>query len=203
MKKLFKTAALLTLLVTMFAGCVGDSELPKINTPFYKANFDPTEVQNNTVLDLAGWTNFCEAGTVKWYERIYQNDGYAQFNPYNSGNASSISWLITPAVNLAAHRDAKLSFQSATNFVSSVDNKIEVFISKDYDGADVMGATWTKLNARVADNTTNGYTFIPSGEIDLSAYNDQTIHIGFRAIGNSSTLTGLFQVDKINVYTSN
>ena len=94
MKKMFKSAILFTLLGTMFTGCVGDSGLPKINTPFYKANFDPTEVQNNTVLDLTGWTNFCEFGTVKWYERIYQNDGYAQFNPYNSGNASSIAWLI-------------------------------------------------------------------------------------------------------------
>jgi hypothetical protein len=203
MKKMFKTAALLTLLVTMFASCVGDPGLPKINTPFYKANFNPDEIQHNTVLDLAGWTNFSEFGTVKWYERIYQNDGYAQFNPYGSGNASSVGWLITPAVDLAAHKNAKLSFQSATNFVSSADNKLEVYVSSDYNGADVLGATWTKLSAKVADNTTNGYVFIPSGEIDLSAYNNQTIHIAFKVTGNSTTLAGLFQVDKINVYTSN
>ena len=30
-----------------------------------------------------------------------------------------------------------------------------------------------------------------------------TSHIAFRAIGNSSTLTGLFQVDKVIVYSLN
>ena len=81
-------------------------------------------------------------------------------------------------------------------------NKLEVFISSDFDGTNVLSATWTRLDAVVADNTTNGYTYIPSGEIDLSAYTG-TIHLAFKATGNGSSLDGLFQVDKIKIYSSN
>jgi hypothetical protein len=65
-----------------------------------------------------------------------------------------------------------------------------------------LAATWTELDAVVADNTTNNYTYIPSGEIDLSDYAG-TVHFAFKVTGNGSTLDGLFQVDKIKVYSNN
>jgi hypothetical protein len=65
-----------------------------------------------------------------------------------------------------------------------------------------LGATWTPLSAVVANNTTNGYIYIPSGDIDLSAYSG-TIHIAFKVTGNGTTLDGLFQVDKVKISSLN
>ncbi|MBK8601510.1 MAG: hypothetical protein IPN80_14005 [Flavobacterium sp.] len=72
-----------------------------------------------------------------------------------------------------------------------------------YDGTNVTAVTWTKINAIVADNTTNNYTYIPSNLINMSEYIGKKINIAFKVTGNTSTLAGLFQVDKVKVYSLN
>lgn len=200
MKKILKKTLLLSFSVVLLTGCVNDDEtaIPSLKVPFFSENFN--EIDFNQVLDYENWTNFAEAGTKFWIEREFDDDGYAQFSSFMSGNASNIGWLISPSIDLTGLDNVKVSFQSASNFVSSANNKLEVFVSTDYDGTNVLAATWTKLDAVVADNTTNDYTYVPSGEIDLSNYTGQ-IHIAFKVTG-SNTLSGLFQVDKLNVYTS-
>jgi Domain of unknown function (DUF5017) len=200
MKNILKTGLLLSFSLALLTSCVNDDEtaIPSLKIPFYTENFD--EVDFNEVLDYENWTNFAEAGTKFWIEREFNDDGYAQFSSFQSGNSSNIGWLISPPIDLTDKIDVKMSFQSASNFVENSANKLEVFVSSNYDGTNVLGATWTKMNANVADETTNDYLYVPSGEIDLSAYTSQ-IHIAFKATG-SNTLSGLFQVDKLNVYTS-
>ncbi|CAM3672666.1 hypothetical protein FSS13T_26270 [Flavobacterium saliperosum S13] len=203
MKKIFlKPIFILSLSAGLFTGCVNEDEfdIPTIRPVIFTEDFN--EVDFNQVLDYEGWTNFAEAGTKKWIERDFNNDGYAQFSSFGSGEASNIGWLISPAINMDANEGEILSFQSASNFVDNANNKLEVFVSSDYDGTNVLTATWVPLNATVADNTTNNYTYIPSGNIDLSTYTG-TLHIAFKVTGNGSTLDGLFQVDKIKVYSLN
>jgi hypothetical protein len=168
----------------------------------FSEDFPEAEINYNATFDFEGWTNFAETGTKLWIERDFNNDGYIQFSPFGSGQASNIGWAITPAITIGPDANAVLSFSSASNFVDNPDNKLEVFISTNYDGTNVLAATWTQLDAVVADNTTNNYTYIPSGEIDLSAYSG-TVHIAFKVTGNGSTLDGLFQVDKVKVYSNN
>ena len=95
-----------------------------------------------------------------------------------------------------------LNFESASNFVTNAANKLEVLISTDFSGdeADIATATWTVLDAELADNTTNNYTYVPSSNIDLSAFTGM-VHIAFKVTGNGNDQTGLFQVDKIKVLT--
>lgn len=200
--KFLKTALLATLFLGVATSCVNDDdfEIPKLRPVIYSEDFN--EIDYNMNFDYADWTNFAEAGTKLWIEREYQDDGYIQFSSYNSGEASNIGWAISPAIDMDAFTGEVLSFQSATNFVDNPANKLEVFVSSDYDGTNVLAATWTQLDAVVADETTNGYTYIPSGNIDLSSYTG-TLHIAFKVTGNGSTLDGLFQVDKIKIYSSN
>lgn len=200
--KFLKTALLATLFLGVATSCVNDDdfEIPKLRPVIYSEDFN--EIDYNMNFDYADWTNFAEAGTKLWIEREYQDDGYIQFRSYNSGEASNIGWAISPAIDMDAFTGEVLSFQSATNFVDNPANKLEVFVSSDYDGTNVLAATWTQLDAVVADETTNGYTYIPSGNIDLSSYTG-TLHIAFKVTGNGSTLDGLFQVDKIKIYSSN
>lgn len=202
MKNLFiKPIFILTLTAGLFASCTKEDEydIPPVKPLLFSETFPETEINNNQTFDFEGWTNFAETGTKLWTERVFSGDGYIQFNPYGSGQASNIGWAITPAINLDSTENEVLTFSSASNFVDNVDNKLEVFVSSDFDGTNVLAATWTKLNAVVADQTTNNYTYIPSGKIDLSSYSGD-IHIAFKVTGNGTTLDGLFQVDNVNVY---
>jgi len=207
MKNIFIKPIFLSILsIGLFTSCVNDDEfaIPKIVPVYFSEEFD--DIDFNQDFDYEGWTNFAEAGSKVWIERDFtsngETEGYVQFSSFQSGEASNIGWLVTPAINIGSAGDAGLSFSSASNFVTSPDNKLEVFISSDYDGTDVLGATWIKLDAKVADSTTNKYTYIPSGLIDLSSYSGN-IHIAFKVTGNSTNLTGLFQVDKIKVFSLN
>lgn len=203
MKNLYKLC--LTLVASaMVLSCSEDAEIAPYKALIFSQGFSPDDpnFNFNGTFNFPGWTNYAETGTKVWTERDFNNDGYIQFNPFGSGQASNIGWAITPEIDLGTGENVVFSFSSATNFVDNADNKLEVLISSDFDGTNVLAATWTALEATVADQTTNGYVYIPSGEIDLSAYSG-TVHIAFRVIGNGTTLDGLFQVDKVKVYENN
>jgi hypothetical protein len=188
--------------VSIAVSCSDDTEIAPFKPLIFSEDFPEADINYNATFDFEGWTNFAETGTKLWIERDYNNDGYIQFSPFGSGQASNIGWAITPAITIAEGANAVFSFSSASNFVDNPGNKLEVFISTNYDGTNVLAATWTALDALVANNTTNNYTYIPSGEIDLSSYSG-TVHIAFKVTGNGSALDGLFQVDKIKVYSNN
>jgi hypothetical protein len=188
--------------VSIAVSCSDETEIAPFKPLIFSEDFPEPEIDYNATFDFEGWTNFAETGTKLWIERDFNNDGYIQFSPFGSSQASNIGWAITPAINISEGANAVLSFSSASNFVDNPDNKLEVFIATDYDGTNVLAATWVELEAVVANNTTNNYTYIPSGEIDLSSYSG-TVHIAFKVTGNGTTLDGLFQVDKVKVYSNN
>ncbi len=203
MKNLYKLC--LTIVASTFVfSCSDEAEIAPYKALVFSQGFSPDDVNfnYNGVFNFPGWINYAETGTRLWTERDFNDDGYIQFNPFGSGQASNIGWAITPPVDLGDADNVVLSFSSATNFVDNPANKLEVLISSDFDGTNVLAATWTILEATVANETTNGYVYIPSGEIDLSSYSG-TVHIAFRVTGNGTTLDGLFQVDKVKVYENN
>ena len=204
MKKLIiKSTFLFALFAGMLTSCVqnDDTALPEIRVPFYAEEF---EITPTTVLSLAGWTNFAEEGTVKWSARTFDNDGYAQFNTFGSPDVSNIAWLISPKIDISEHPTARFTFRSAQNFVSDDKNKLEVFVSTDYDGTNVLAATWEKIDAKVATKATTGYVYVNGGSLDLAKYQEAgAINVAFRASGSgtNTALDGLFQVDGLYVYT--
>lgn len=201
MKNIFKSfLAIVT--VSLAVSCSDDTDIAPFKPLIFSEDFPEPDINYNATFDFEGWTNFAETGTKLWIERDYNNDGYIQFSSFGSSQSSNIGWAITPEITISEDANAVLSFSSASNFVDNPANKLEVFISTDYDGTNVLAATWDELDAIVANNTTNNYTYIPSGEIDLSSYSG-TVHIAFKVTGNGTTLDGLFQVDKIKVYSNN
>lgn len=206
MKNILNKTILILATLLVFSSCVKDDDfsIPNLKIPFFQEEFQ--DVQHNTVLNLDDWTNYAQSGTTLWYERIFSGDGYAQFNPFGTSDASSIAWLITPAIDVTGKSDVNLSFQSAQNFVSDDANRVEAYVSENFDGTNVLTATWTLLDANFATKSTEGYLFVPSGEIDLSSYTSSgTIHIAFKAIGSGSnqSLDGLFQINNVYVYSNN
>lgn len=204
MKNIFKTILIIVATVGVFSSCVQDDdfEIPPFRPLIFSESFPEEDINFNANFDFPGWINFAEAGSKLWIERDFDGSGYIQFSSFQSNEASNIGWAITPGINLDATENEVLTFNSASNFVDNPANKLEVFISSDFDGTNVLSATWTQLDAVVADNTTNDYLYIPSGNIDISGYSG-TVYIAFKVTGNGSTLDGLFQVDDVKVFTNN
>lgn len=200
-----KITLLVITLVTL-TSCTKEEDvaIAPFTPAIFKESFSVDNINFNADFDFPGWVNFAQAGSKKWIERDFNNSGYIQFSSFGSGQASNIGWAITPAINMDESSNEVLNFNSASNFVTDPSNKLEVLVSTDFDGTNVLAATWTPLTAVVANETTNNYTYIPSGDIDLSSYNGN-IHLAFKVTGSgtNTNLDGLFQVDDIKVYSKN
>jgi len=159
----------------------------------FKENFESTSAGSIT---LAGWTNFSQIGTKDWYNGFFDSNRYAQFTPFGSGEASNIGWLITPDIDLATGNI--LTFRSKTRFYDAGYTPLEVLISTNYDGSDVLSATWTPLSASISATSD---LWVASGNISLSTYNSQTVHIAFRCTGSGTDTDkdAAMQIDDIKV----
>ncbi|MCK9168719.1 MAG: DUF5017 domain-containing protein, partial [Bacteroidales bacterium] len=74
---------------------------------------------------------------------------------------------------------------------------LEVFASTDFTGENFATATWTKLDARVASSTDPDNAWIPSGDIDLSAFTGN-VAIGFKYLGSDTESTSI-RIDNLAI----
>lgn len=213
MKNLIKLFVLSTAII--FTSCVNDDEtaLPTMKIPFFTERFQ--EVDPNTDLDFEGWTNFAEEGSWVWREKTYYNsnaeenngfqtNGYAEFSAYN-GQASNVAWLITPSINTSLYNNPKLIFKCAQHHldVDAPENSLEVLYSVDYDGTDVLNATWIPLDdLNLPTKDTSWYKFLRS-DVALPTSNNLYIAFKFRGSGSNQDYDGAFQIDDIFVYNQN
>ena len=75
------------------------------------------------------------------------------------------------------------------------------FISTDFDG-DVTAANWTEITGvTYSTGNTDGYgdEFMPSGDVDLSAYAGQIVYIAFRYLGADGGITTTYQIDNVSL----
>jgi hypothetical protein len=155
---------------------------------------------NNTNLDLTGWSNFAEEGSRVWREKVYSGNGYAEFSTYNAPDDVNIAWLVSPGIDLDAQGVEFLNFKMAQHHLSSVDNTVEVLVSTDYDGSDVLSATWNSVAAILPTQSNSWYDFIDSGLVDLSSYSG-TLYVGFKVTGSGTddNLDGAYQLDDFTI----
>lgn len=110
-----------------------------------------------------------EALTEIW--KLTMSYGMAATGYKSSVNYEAESWLISPAVDLTKATKAVLTFDHAGNYFTNISEECSVW------AAEAGTINWTKLT--VATWPTN-YTFVSSGEIDLSAYVGKSVQIAFR-----------------------
>ncbi len=106
---------------------------------------------------------------------------------------ASESWLISPEIDLSAATNPILTFSHALNKFESVDamkNEATVW-------AKASGGEWTKLSG-VAYSENSNWTFVDSGEIDLSAYAGKKMQIAFKYTSSESS-AGTWEVDNFAV----
>ncbi|MCF6213292.1 MAG: DUF5689 domain-containing protein [Flavobacteriaceae bacterium] len=164
--------------------------------PFFSQDFESEP--NGPDVNIAGWLNVAETGSVKWHSEAFGGNTYTEFSPYRSGDASNIGWMITPPIDMDTHTSEVLTFETAQHHFDQA--TLEVFISNDFDGteAGIATATWVDAGATIATGTDSWYNFIPSGNIDLSGYTGN-IYVAFKFTGNDSNASGGFFVDNIMV----
>ncbi|MCF6365150.1 MAG: choice-of-anchor J domain-containing protein [Bacteroidales bacterium] len=166
------------------------------NAQILSEDFEST-AGDGTDIVLTGWTNSAEVGTRAWQTKSYSNL-YAQLSSYGSGEVNQ-GWLITPSLTLDGTND--FSFDVNIGYWTHV--ALTVFISTDFDGSNIAGATWTDItsNFSIPTTPTVGYgTFATAGTMSLSSYTG-TAYIAFVYDGDDTGAgeTTTVQIDNILV----
>ena len=88
----------------------------------------------------------------------------------------------------------------AQHHLDSEENTVEVFVSTDFDGSDVLAATWDAVAATLPTQSNSWYDFIDSGLVDLSSYSG-ILHVGFKVTGSGTDqdLDGAYQLDDFTI----
>lgn len=140
---------------------------------------------NETMLgDEGGFKAFDIALTGVTY--VWKNDatyGWKASAFMKPTNYAAESWLVSSAINLTEAMDPVITFQEALNFLGG--NKLEDFIqfkvSTDFDGEDVLGATWEDLELNADQRSTgDSWSFVTVGPCSLASYVGHNIHLAIR-----------------------
>lgn len=163
------------------------------------------ESSSNGTYSGAGWTNFIEAGSQSW--QVFNDSDNepsmgkgVMIDSYQSGDSSSIAWLILPEVDFDAQEGETLNFKSSNSF--SDGSNLQLLFSNDWDGdtSTINSATWGELSAATIVNDDDFYRdVIDSGNVDLSCL-EGTGYIAFKYTGSGqSPQDGTYELDEISV----
>lgn len=155
-----------------------------------------------SVSALPGWLAYAQAGTVLWKGYTLSGNYIARTTAYGSGQASVITWMIAPQIDLSTANSPYVSFESCDGYDNGA--TLKLYASTDYTGnATPWTSTWTELPYTRPAVTTSGYSpFISSGKVDLSAYNGSTVYIawvyaGADPSGTTNDDTTTWEVDNV------
>lgn len=171
----------------------GNGIIPTVG--FYEENFTSSlgsfTAHNIVGAQVWGWGNFDGGCAVM--------SGFV--NPNNFDNED---WLVSPAIDLSGRNNVKMNIREAINYINPTTglDDMQILISVNYTGGDpTASGTWTKLTGfnRPAGNS---WTFVDSGDIDLSLYDGMTIRVAFKYI-STSTKAATWEVSKVQLTESN
>lgn len=154
-----------------------------------------TSVGNDADVNLPGWANIAVKGTRLWRGKIFQSNHYAQATAFGDTGAEMEAWLITPSITLDEAK--KINFETAKSF--HVHDGLSVWVSSNFSGTNVTGATWVPLSVVIATAASADNEWIPSGNIDLSGFTGP-VRVGFKYVGSGpGGQTTTFRVDNVIV----
>jgi hypothetical protein len=122
----------------------------------------------------ANWETSSAGGAPNPYCVISNYDG--------SSNIQTDNWLISPSFDMTGATAPTLSFDNAENYGG---DPLELMISTDYISGAPSSGTWVDISS-FANWSSGGFTFVNSGDINISPYIGTNVHIAFRYLGTSS-----------------
>ncbi|KAF0131369.1 MAG: hypothetical protein FD155_1033 [Bacteroidetes bacterium] len=159
--------------------------------PIFTENFDS---------NLGTFTAYTVEGAQVWGWGSFDGGCTVMSGFVNPDRFPNEDWLISPAIDLSSHTASKLTVRQAANFVSSQWEFLQVMISSNYDGSSnpTTQGTWTELTVPTMPTGSN-WTFVDSGDIDISAYDGQsTVYVAFR-YRSTSSVASTWEVSKVEV----
>jgi hypothetical protein len=145
--------------------------------------------------DIGSFTAFNVTGSAEWYWGSFDN-GCMISNGYKKG--ANENWLVSPAIDMTSVDNAILTFRHAWNYIT-VESDITLWISTDYDGTSApdSNGTWTQLT--IPNIPSGSWTFISSGDIDLSTYTgNSNVHIAFKYLC-SDTKASAWEIGEVKI----
>ncbi len=137
-----------------------------------------------------GWGSFWTGTTTSenWGEwEIFGGDvaSAGNFDISIFQNYACESWMVSPSVDLTGTTSPFLSFDNVVRYTPGP--ALELLISSDYDGNSNPNqqGTWTNITSYVPnwDVDSGDWTFVPSGNIDLSSFITSSTTIAFKYTG--------------------
>jgi hypothetical protein len=152
-------------------------------------------------ITITDWINYREEGTKSWrsYSDTYAQSTAARMGSKSSGDAATITWLLTKGVDLEYTSEEFLSFETSNSFANG--SNLEVLISTDWDGVatNITTANWTILPAKIVSNGEGFKNWVHSTFVNLSDYSG-TVFIAFRYTGNGNVyFDGTYELDNITI----
>ena len=154
-------------------------------------------------LTSGGWQTFWSGANpnIGQWEILFGN--IAKASNYSNGNSyACVSWLVSPSIDLSSATSPFLIFDNVTRYTGP---QLELYISSNYDGfsnPDVQG-TWFNITSYVPnwDIDDFSWTFVSSGNTDLTNFISSSVTIAFKYIGTNSD-GATWEIDNIVVTDS-
>jgi hypothetical protein len=164
----------------------------------FEENFD--DGKDNSTFDFPDWMNIADQGRELWTEQIFGANGYAEFSGFRTNDPLNIGWLISPTFSKANGEKLYLNFKNGQHHIESEENKLQLFISTNFDGSNLDTANWQELQANLSHLNDTWYIFKDAGLIDLSEFSGD-FHIAFRYEGSGldSKLDGAYMIDDFRI----
>ncbi len=150
--------------------------------------------------DLGTFSHYSVEGAQVWGWGSFDGGCTVISGFENSTNFVNDDWLISPAIDLSAHTGSILNIRQAANYVSSQWEYLQVYISSDYDGNSNPSTqgTWTLVTVPNMPSGSN-WTFVDSGDIDITAMDGKSaVYVAFR-YRSSSTVGSKWEISKVEV----
>ncbi len=165
----------------------------------YTQDFEGDYVDGQN-LSVDGWYTVNTSGGSRLFTlEEYNSNFFAQAQAYGSGESTMEAWLVSPGLIIDTETtNPVLSFGTIDGYNNG--DPLTVYITTDFTG-DVNAVSWTQVNPDISTGNSSGYgsVFLHSGEIDLSSYVGQTIYVGFKYSGGTSSVTTTMQLDDFYV----
>ena len=153
----------------------------------------PEAIFKDTFESLANWSTVSVTGTQVWSVSSYSGNYFAKMSGYASGNNANEDWLISNAIAIPSTATAAtLSFDTAKNYTG---NDLEAYYTTNYTG-DVTTTTWTQLSPALS---TGSFTFVNSGDLDVSSAIGENLYVAFKYTSTTSA-SSTWEVDNVKVY---
>ncbi len=186
-------------LAAVFAVFLLNAQTPTI---FFSENFDDAGTDNYDPLNLPGWIiDTVDLGSSGYRIWSYYVDvtGVAHISAYGMTADTVQAWMVTPAITLnATGYPLKLSVDVKFRYPVSdpLTNQFKIMVTTDdIDETNYLNANWTVLKDTFPASDWDFHTY----NLDLSSYENQTIHIAFVYYGNNSDYTTTVRIDNVVV----